>query len=98
MTLTLTLPPDVKTVGAGNNLVDEPLLRLNGAAEQTVGCPEGKGTVTCSSNEPLAPGASVTFVFRLLAGPKSQSGTMTATTDSAPPLRINIPVTITPKK
>ncbi|GAB3897900.1 hypothetical protein GCM10029964_081520 [Kibdelosporangium lantanae] len=55
MTLTLTLPPDVKTVGAGNNLVDEPLLRLNGAAEQTVGCPEGKGTVTCSSNEPLAP-------------------------------------------
>lgn len=97
MVLTLTLPPDVKVVGPGNNLLDAPLLRLNGAP-QTVGCPAGKGTVTCGSGQPLAPGDSVTFVFRLLAGPKAEGGTMTATTDSAPPLRIEVPVTITPKK
>ena len=98
MVLTLSLPADVKTVGAGNGLLDEPLLRLNGAAPQTVSCPAGKGTVTCKASQPLAPGDSVTFVFRLLAGPKATGGTITATTDSAPPLRIEIPVTITPKK
>jgi hypothetical protein len=96
-TLTLSLPDDVKVVGPGNNLLDAPLLRLNGAAQKTVGCPAGKGTVTCRADQ-LAPGESVTFIFRMLAGPKSANGTIIATTGPALPLRIEIPVTITPKK
>lgn len=97
-TLTLSLPEDVKVVGPGNNLVGAPLVRLNGVAQQTVSCPAGKVTVTCASGQQLAPGESVTFVFRLLAGPKAVSGTIIATTDSAVPLRVEVPVTITPKK
>jgi hypothetical protein len=96
--LTLSLPDDVKVVGPGNNLLGTPLLGLNGAAQQTVGCPAGKGTVTCTADQELAPGESVTFVFRLLAGPKATGGTITATTGPALPLRIDLPVTITPKK
>lgn len=96
-TLTLSLPDDVKVVGPGDNLLGTPLLRLAGAA-QTVSCPAGKGTVICKADQPLAPGDSVTFTFRLLAGPKAAGGTITATTDSAPPLRMEVPITITPKK
>jgi RNA polymerase sigma factor (sigma-70 family) len=99
MTLTLSLPDDVKVVGPGNNLLGEPLVRLNGAAaQQTVGCPAGKGTVICKADQELAPGDSVTFAFRLLAGPKAVGGTITAVTNSALPVRVEIPVTITPKK
>jgi hypothetical protein len=85
-------------VGPGNNLLGAPLLQLDGAAQQTVGCPAGKGTVICKADQQLAPGDSVTFVFRLLAGPKAVGGTLTATADSTVPLRMEVPVTITPKK
>jgi RNA polymerase sigma factor (sigma-70 family) len=98
MTLTLLLPDDVKVVGPGNNLLGAPLMRLDGATQQTVGCPAGKGTVNCTAQQALAPGESVTFTFRLLAGPKATGGTITATTNSAHPVRVEIPVTITPKK
>ncbi|NRN66876.1 RNA polymerase subunit sigma [Kibdelosporangium sp. 4NS15] len=97
-TLTLSLPDDVKVVGPGNNLLGKPLLQMDGAAQQTVSCPAGKDTVVCAADQQVAPGDSVTFVFRLLAGPKAVSGTITATTDSAVPLRTEVPVTITPKK
>jgi RNA polymerase sigma factor (sigma-70 family) len=97
MTLTLSLPDDVKVVGPGNNLLGAPLLRLGGA-QQTIGCPAGKGTVVCTATQELAPGESLTFAFRLLAGPKATGGTMIATTNSARPLRVEIPVIITPKK
>jgi RNA polymerase sigma factor (sigma-70 family) len=97
LTLTLSLPDGLKVVGPGENLLGAPLLGLNSAAEQKVSCPAGKATVTCTSQKALAPGDSVTFVFRLRAGPKSADGTITATTTLAPPLRIAIPVTVTPK-
>jgi RNA polymerase sigma factor (sigma-70 family) len=96
-TMTLSLPDDVKVVGPGNNLRGGVLVGLDGKA-QTVGCPAGKGTVTCTATQELAPGDSVTFIFRLLAGPKATGGTITATTDSGPPLVIEVPVTIKPKK
>jgi len=83
MTLALTLPSGVKTVGPGNQPAG------------SIGCPEGTGTVTCTAEQQLAPGDSVTFVFRLLAGPKAASGTITATTGS---VRLNVPVTVTGKK
>ena len=82
-TLTLALPDDVKVVGPGN------------PPAGSVGCPAGKGTVTCTAKQQLAPGSSVTFVFRLLAGPKAASGTIAATTGS---VRVNVPVTVTGKK
>lgn len=97
MTLTLSLPDDVKVVGPGNNLLGAPLLRLGGA-QQTIGCPAGKGTVVCTASQELPPGESVTFVFRLLAGPKATDGKMIATTNSARPVRVEIPVIITPKR
>jgi RNA polymerase sigma factor (sigma-70 family) len=95
-TLTLSLPDDVKVVGPGNNLRGNSLVGLDGARTQTVGCPAGKGTVTCVAEQELAAGDSVTFIFRLLAGPKAVNGTITATTDSA--VVVTVPVTITPKK
>ncbi|MEO6085590.1 MAG: sigma-70 family RNA polymerase sigma factor [Umezawaea sp.] len=95
-TLTMSLPDDVKVVGPGNNLRGNSLVGLDGARTQTVGCPAGKGTVTCVAQQELAAGDSVTFIFRLLAGPKAVNGTITATTDSE--LVVTVPVTITPKK
>jgi RNA polymerase sigma factor (sigma-70 family) len=83
MTLTLNLPGDVKVVGPGN------------PPAGSIGCPAGKGTVTCTATQQLAPGASVTFVFRLLAGPKAANGTITATTGS---VRVDVPVTVAGKK
>ncbi len=96
-TMTLSLPDDIKVVGPGDNLRGGALVGLDGAT-QTVGCPAGKGTVICAANQDLAPGDSVTFVFRLLAGPKAEDGTITATTDSGLPLLVEVPVTIKPKK
>ncbi|GGP70232.1 sigma-70 family RNA polymerase sigma factor [Saccharothrix coeruleofusca] len=99
-TLTLSLPDDVQVVGPGNNLVGRKAVRLDGAAGQTVGCPAGKGTVTCSTDRGLAPGGSVTFIFRLLAGPKATGGTITgtATAGSALSVAVRVEVTIQPKK
>jgi hypothetical protein len=83
-------------VGPGNNLRGNSLVGLDGARTETVGCPAGKDTVTCVAQQELAAGDSVTFIFRLLAGPKAVNGTITATTDSA--VVVTVPVTITPKK
>ncbi|WP_170155731.1 sigma-70 family RNA polymerase sigma factor [Umezawaea tangerina] len=96
-TMTMSLPDDIHVVGPGNNLRRGSLVGLDGAT-RTVGCPAGKGTVVCTAPQELAPGDSVTFVFRLLAGPKAGNGTITATTDSVNPLLIEVPVTVKPKK
>ncbi|MBB5955900.1 RNA polymerase sigma factor (sigma-70 family) [Saccharothrix tamanrassetensis] len=99
-TLVLSLPEGVQVVGPGGNLRRGPLVRFDGEMAQIVGCPAGKGTVTCTAGQDLPAGASVTFVFRLLAGPKSSSGTITgtATSGQVPPARVELPITITPKK
>ncbi|WP_053732195.1 sigma-70 family RNA polymerase sigma factor [Nocardia sp. NRRL S-836] len=82
VSLTLTLPDEIKTVGAGST----------GAGE--VGCPAGKGQVTCSTGA-VAAGGSVRFVLRLHAGPKAADGVITGVTDTG--LRVRIQVTITSK-
>ncbi|RKT55423.1 sigma-70 family RNA polymerase sigma factor [Saccharothrix australiensis] len=99
-TLVLALPDGVRVVGPGGNLVAGPLVRFDGAADRRVGCPAGQGSVTCAADQGLAAGASVTFVFRLLAGPKAVGGTIsgTVTAGALPATRITVPVTITPKK
>ncbi|MEU4745295.1 hypothetical protein AB0G02_33195 [Actinosynnema sp. NPDC023658] len=98
-TLVLTLPDGVQVVGSGNNLRGRPLLRWEGAVAQAIGCGPGKGTVTCRAEAELPAGGSVTFLFRLLAGPKSTSGTITGTVTAAPrqPVRVEVPVAITQK-
>ncbi|ANN17193.1 hypothetical protein SD37_17120 [Amycolatopsis orientalis] len=83
MTVTLTLPDGVKVVGPG----DPPA--------GSIGCPAGSGTVTCTAKQQLPPDTSVTFVFRLLAGPKAADGTLTATTGA---VRVEVPLTVKGKK
>ncbi|MBY8850165.1 hypothetical protein K7G98_17700 [Saccharothrix sp. MB29] len=100
-TLVLSLPDGVRVVGPGEGLLGRPLVALDGAeAQTTVPCPAGSGTVTCTARQELAPGESVRFVFRLLAGPTAVSGTVTGTVGSAPlpPVRVEFPVAVTPKK
>lgn len=78
-TLTLTMPDKVKTVGAGKMSVG------------FVGCPAGKGTVTCEGGEPLAPGQTLTFRARLQAGPKAGDGVITGV---AGQVEVSITITI----
>ncbi|MEU3643924.1 sigma-70 family RNA polymerase sigma factor [Lentzea sp. NPDC034063] len=78
-TLTLTMPDKVKTVGPGKSSVG------------FVGCPAGKGTVTCEGGEPLAPGQTLTFRARLQAGPKAGDGVITGV---AGPVQVSVTITI----
>ncbi|WP_093587857.1 sigma-70 family RNA polymerase sigma factor [Lentzea waywayandensis] len=78
-TLTLTMPDKVKTVGPGKTSVG------------LVGCPAGKGTVTCEGGQTLAPGETITFRARLQAGPKAGDGVIIGV---AGPVQVSIPVTI----
>ncbi|MEV6237416.1 sigma-70 family RNA polymerase sigma factor [Lentzea sp. NPDC051838] len=82
-TLTLNLPDKIKTVGPGK------------VPEGSVGCPAGKGTVTCTGGQTLAPGQTITFKARLQAGPKAGDGTITGTAGT---VTVTIPVTITSSK
>ncbi|MCE7000757.1 sigma-70 family RNA polymerase sigma factor [Saccharothrix sp. S26] len=97
--LVLSLPDGVQVVGKGNNLRGKPLVGFDGAAQQTVGCPAGKGTVTCAAEAELPPGGSVRFVLRLLAGPKAVGGVITGTVTTGPgqSVPIRLPLTVTPK-
>jgi RNA polymerase sigma factor (sigma-70 family) len=78
-TLTLNLPDAIKTVGPGK------------VPEGSVGCPAGKGTITCTGGQTLAPGQKITFKLRLQAGPKASSGTITGT---AGPVQVTVTVTV----
>ncbi|MGW6445812.1 sigma-70 family RNA polymerase sigma factor [Lentzea sp. NPDC055074] len=77
--LTLTMPDKIKTVGPGKTSVG------------MVGCPAGKGSVTCEGGQTLAPGQTITFRARLQAGPKAGDGVITGV---AGPVTVNIPITI----
>ncbi|MER5268568.1 sigma-70 family RNA polymerase sigma factor [Actinosynnema sp. NPDC002837] len=97
-TLALSLPEGVQVVGPGRNLLGRPLVGWDGAA-RTVGCPAGKGTVTCTAEGELAAGAQVTFVLRLLAGPKAVGGTISGTVTAGPEqsVPVEVSVVVTPK-
>jgi hypothetical protein len=98
-TLVLSLPDGVQVVGPGNNLRGRTLVGLDGVARQRIGCPPGKGTVTCAAEGELPAGGSVTFVFRLLAGPKAAGGAISGTVTSGALLTVPVqfPLVITPK-
>ncbi|MBB5802794.1 RNA polymerase sigma factor (sigma-70 family) [Saccharothrix ecbatanensis] len=99
-TLVLSLPDGIRVVGPGNNVRGRALVGFDGAARQNIGCPAGQGTVTCAAGHELAAGGSVTFVFRLLAGPKAVGGAIsgTVTAGSATPVTVEFTVAVTPKK
>ncbi|MFI9007823.1 sigma-70 family RNA polymerase sigma factor [Actinosynnema sp. NPDC053489] len=100
-TLVLSLPEGVQVVGAGNDkLRGKPLVGFDGAAQRTVGCPPGKGTVTCTADAGVPAGGSVTFVFRVHAGPRAVGGTVrgTLTAGSGQPVPVEFPLVVTPKK
>ncbi|MFE9746995.1 sigma-70 family RNA polymerase sigma factor [Saccharothrix saharensis] len=98
-TVVLSLPEGVQVVGKGNNLRGGDLVRFDGAAQQAVGCPAGKGTVTCATEVEIPVGGSVRFVFRLLAGPKAVGGTIQGTvgSGSTPPVPVRVPLVVTPR-
>ncbi|MCC8249936.1 sigma-70 family RNA polymerase sigma factor [Saccharothrix luteola] len=93
-TLVLSLPEGVQVVGPGNNLVGRRLVGLDGAVRRTVGCPAGKGTVTCTAEGELVAGGSVTFVLRLLAGPKAVGGPISGTVTAGPGLSVPVEVSV----
>jgi RNA polymerase sigma factor (sigma-70 family) len=99
-TLVLSLPDGIRVVGPGNNVRGRALVGFDGAARQAVGCPAGQGTVTCAAGQELAAGGSVTFVFRLLAGPKAVGGAIsgTVTAGSAKPVTVEFTIAVTPKE
>lgn len=78
-TLTLTMPDKIKTVGPGK------------LSAGFVGCPAGKGTVTCEGGETLEPGETVTFRARLQAGNKAGDGVITGV---AGPVEVSITIVI----
>ncbi|MGW4215024.1 sigma-70 family RNA polymerase sigma factor [Lentzea sp. NPDC004789] len=78
-TLTLNLPDKIKTVGPGK------------VPSGSVGCPAGKGTVTCPGGQTLVPGQTITFKARLQAGQKAGDGTIKGT---AGPVQVTISITI----
>ncbi|MFD4676159.1 sigma-70 family RNA polymerase sigma factor [Lentzea sp. NPDC058450] len=78
-TLTLTMPDKIKTVGPGKMSVG------------MVGCPAGKGSVSCEGGQPLAQGQSITFRARLQAGNKAGDGVITAVAGG---VRVSVSITI----
>ncbi|WP_394620693.1 sigma-70 family RNA polymerase sigma factor [Lentzea sp. JNUCC 0626] len=78
-TLTLNMPDKIKTVGPGKTSVG------------VVGCPAGKGSVTCEGGQTLAQGQSITFRARLQAGNKAGDGSITAVAGS---VTVNVQITI----
>ncbi|MFC3897740.1 sigma-70 family RNA polymerase sigma factor [Lentzea rhizosphaerae] len=78
-TLTLTMPDKIKTVGPGK------------LSAGFVGCPAGKGTITCEGGETLEPGETVTFRARLQAGNKAGDGVITGVAGS---VELSITITI----
>ncbi|GLY51497.1 sigma-70 family RNA polymerase sigma factor [Lentzea sp. NBRC 102530] len=77
--LTLSMPDKIKTVGPGKTSVG------------VVGCPAGKGSVTCEGGQSLAAGQSITFRARLQAGNRAGDGVITAVAGS---VTVTVQITI----
>lgn len=76
VTAVLALPAGVSAIPV-DGFAASRLLSLNGAKASTVNCPGGVGSVTCSSKAGLAPGDSVTLLFRLVAANNAKGGRVT---------------------
>jgi RNA polymerase sigma factor (sigma-70 family) len=93
VTAVLNLPAGVTAIPI-DGLAGSRLLSLNGAKAGTVNCPGGTGTVTCSSSAGLAPGDSVTLLFRLVAADSSKGGQVTGTVSAGSSVNVNFTVRV----
>ncbi len=89
----LTLPAGVTAIPV-DGLAAPRLLNLGGARQAaTVDCPGGVGVVTCVDG-PLAPGGSVTLLFRLVAAETSRGGVITGAVSAGTSLNVNVSVRV----
>lgn len=93
VTAVLNLPAGVSAIPV-DGLAGPRLLSLNGAKAGTVNCPGGQGTVTCSSNAGLAPGESVTLLFRLVALDNSKGGQVTGSVTAGTSVNVSFTVRV----
>lgn len=91
--MTLNLPPGVLSTGGPSSFAAR-LLQADGSAEQTVNCPAGSGTITCSTPQGIAPGGQATFLFRLRATEDAQPGTITGTISAGTSISVNVSVAV----
>jgi RNA polymerase sigma factor (sigma-70 family) len=94
VTATLNLPAGVTAIPV-DGFAAPRLLSLNGAKAGTVNCPGGAGTVTCTSGAGLAPGDSVTLLFRLVASDDSKGGSVTGTVSAGSTVNVSVTVRVT---
>ena len=93
VTAVLNLPAGVSAI-AVDGFAAPRLLSLNGAQADTVNCPGGTGTVTCSSGVGLAPGDSVTLLFRLSAAKGASGGRITGTVSAGTTVNVSVTVQV----
>lgn len=93
VTAALNLPAGVSAI-AVDGFAAPRLLSLNGAQADTVSCPGGTGTVTCSSGAGLAPGDSVTLMFRLVAAKGASGGRITGTVSAGMTVNVSVSVQV----
>jgi hypothetical protein len=97
VTAVLNLPAGVTAIPV-DGFAGRRMLSLNGAKAGTVNCPGGTGTVSCSSSAGLAPGESVTLLFRVVATDNSQGGQITGAVSAGMTVNVavSVRVTVTP--
>ncbi|TDV36854.1 sigma-70 family RNA polymerase sigma factor [Actinophytocola oryzae] len=93
VTAALSLPPGVVALPV-DGLAAPRLLSLDGARADTVNCPGGAVSVACSSEAGLAPGESVTLLFRLLALDGALGGPITGTVSAGSAMRVSLTVQV----
>jgi RNA polymerase sigma factor (sigma-70 family) len=91
---TLNLPPGVTAIPAGDRYGPAPIVRLDAAPAGSIDCPGGSSVVTCSNNRGLAPGESVTLVFRLVAAAGSTGGQVTGTVMAGSMINVRVAVRV----
>ncbi|MFS8096525.1 sigma-70 family RNA polymerase sigma factor [Lentzea alba] len=91
--MVLNLPPGVLSTGGPSSFAAR-LLQPDGATDQTVNCPAGGGTITCSTPSGIAPAGQATFLFRLRATPDAQPGTITGTISAGTAISVNVSVAV----
>jgi len=99
VTVKLNLPRGVEAVdpaGGGSTTMSAAAPRASAPGGETVKCPGGTGTVTCSTGRGLEPDESMTLLFRLVADDTAQPGQIVGTVSSgtAATLKIRVPVQV----
>ncbi|MEV6714082.1 sigma-70 family RNA polymerase sigma factor [Lentzea sp. NPDC051208] len=92
--MVLNLPPGVVSTGGPSGFGAARLLQPDGAADQTVNCPAGTGTITCVTPQGIAPGGQATFHFLLRATDTAVPGTITGVISAGTSISVDISVEV----